>query len=145
MKAVEWAAKFDAVPASEAPVAERFADVLKEFGVETAELVATRTKTSQPESKLPAADGAVKEQRNKFRAICGRVPTLTEDMFDAVLAAAVPDFAVWQKAAEKKKVEQKPQDDVKHYRKHGRNFGGSKHQKKENPNVSQGRKDQVRS
>lgn len=125
MKAAEWAVKFDAVPVSEAPVKERFADVLKEFGIETAELVANRTKTSKPESKLPAADGAIREQKTKFRAICGRVPALAEQMFDLLLKTAVPDYLVWQKAAQKK-VEQKPQD-VNNHRQQGRSFGGKKH------------------
>jgi hypothetical protein len=122
MKAVDWVKKFEAVPEvpSETPDSERFAEVLKEYGTETAELVAARTKTSKPGMQFPAADGAVREQRNKFRAVCGHIPTLTESMFDFLLATAVPDFAAWQKAAQKKV--EKPRDDVKHYRqRNGRN------------------------
>ena len=144
MKAVEWIAKFEAVPVSEAPVGERFADVLKEFGVETAELVAARTKNSKPESRLPAADGAIREQKSKFRAICGRVP-ITEALFDLLLITAVPDYIAWQTAAQKKPVEQKPQDDVREYRQ--RKPGGRHYpRKKENDHAKpteQGRKDQV--
>jgi len=134
MKAVEWVAKFDAVPANEAPPQERFAEVLKEFGVETAELVTTRTKNSLPETKFAAADGAVKEQKNKFRAICGRVPALTETLFDFLLATALPDFATWEAAA-KKKAETTTNDG-----KDGRKFGGKHHHKKESGRVEQGRK-----
>lgn len=140
MKAVEWAAKFEAIPVSDAPPMERFADVLKEFGVETAELVAARTKGSKQGAELPAADGAVREQKSKFRAICGRVPALTEAMFDLLLATAVPNFAVWQAAAQKKKVEKQPEDDVKNYR----NKYGKHHHKKEGSH-GKGRKDQVHS
>ncbi len=145
MKATEWAEKFLAVPASEAPVEERYAEVLKEFGAETAELVAARTKTSKPETRLGAAEGAVREQKSKFRAICGRVPALTEALFDSLLTVATPDYLAWKAAAEKKKVEKETkEDDVKNYR--NRKHGGGKHypKKKENDRASeQGRQNKV--
>ena len=114
MKAVEWAGKFEAVPESEASIQERFAEVLKEYGIETAELVAARTKNSNEKTKFLAADGAVRDQRTKFCAVCRRVPALTESLFDLILDAAVPDYKVW-KAASQKKIEESV-DDVKEYR-----------------------------
>ena len=107
MKAKEWVKKFES--------GEELANLLKEYGVETAELVATRTKTSKPETMFPAAEGAVREQRVKFCAICTRVLTLKESMFDSVLATAIPEYDNWVKKAAQKKTE-KPKDDVKDYR-----------------------------
>lgn len=113
MKAKEWAAKLEAGTTQE--------EMLKEFGQETAELVAARTKTSTPESKLPAAEGAVREQQNKFRAICQKVPALNEAKFNELLAEAVPNYAKWQAEAEKKKKEAQPSgEDVRNYRKQKR-------------------------
>jgi hypothetical protein len=129
MKAKEWVAKLQQVPEAELPVEERFAEFLKEYGEETAKLVADRTKTSKPESRLGAADGAVREQRNKFRSICSSFPTLTDAMFDAILSAACPDYLKWVAAAQKKTEEDKKKtekQDVADYRKNRFGGGGGK-------------------
>jgi len=136
MKAKEWAEKFKAITEGDTPA--RYADLLKEFGTETAELVAARTKTSQPESRFPAADGAIREQKSKFRSLCGcGIPGLTVEMFDQLLVTAVPDYFVWQKEAQKKAEKPKQEDDAKNYRNRGRHYS----RKKEN---HEGRQNQVR-
>jgi hypothetical protein len=117
MKAKDWVAKLQTVPESELPVEERFADFFKEYGEETAKLVADRTKTSKPETRLPAAEGAVREQRSKFRSICSSFPALNDALFDGILNSAVPDYQKWVQAAQKKADAAKAQEDVDTYRK----------------------------
>jgi len=117
MKAKEWVAKLQQVSTEgDVPVEERYAEFLKEYGEETANLLAERTKTSKPESRLPAAEGAVREQRNKFRSICA-VPLLTDALFDGLLATACPDYLKWVEAAKKKAQDKEKKDDVAEYRK----------------------------
>ncbi len=119
MKAKEWADKFRAVPATEEDVTAeiRYADVLAEFTKEIADLVAARTKGSTPETKYGAAEGAVREQQNKFRSICTNVPALAGVVYDALVGVAVPDFLKWKAAAEKKPNKRTGEDDVRDYRK----------------------------
>jgi hypothetical protein len=121
MKAKEWVAKLQNLPESEQPVEEKFADFLKEYGEETATLVAERTKFSKPESKFSASEGAVREQRNKFQSICGSVTALKVEMFDAVLDKAFPEWKKMVEAQQKKQQQQKKKEDDDH--KDGRRFG----------------------
>lgn len=87
MKAVEWAGKFQA-----ATTDEEVALVLEEYGQETADLIALRSKSSVDKSRLSAMEGAVGEQRNKFRAVVGKVPTLTPDKFEALLDTHAKEY-----------------------------------------------------
>lgn len=104
MKAVEWVGKFQNV---------EVAEILAEYGKETADLVAVRTKTSKPETKLSAMEGAIKEQYNKFRSICQKVPALTENMFGDLVNAMIPEYNQLKQQSQKTA----SQDDVKEYRK----------------------------
>lgn len=105
MKAVEWAAKFQAAASEEEVLL-----VLGEFGIETAELITVRTKGSNNQSRLAAADGAVREQKQKFGAIKSRVPTLTDEQFDMAVDKTCLEYRQWQ-AEVKKRVEQKKQEE----------------------------------
>ncbi len=120
MKASEWANKFLMVPQTdglpEQTEEERYAEVLKLYGEETAKLFSDRTKSSKPESKLPAGEGAIREQRSKFRAVCNRVPGLSESLFDKVVDDSVPEYKIWAAMVVTKK-KKTQQDDVKEYRK----------------------------
>jgi hypothetical protein len=123
-KASEWAGKFLDAPVTDDQSPEvRYAGVLKEYGEETAKLFAERTKNSKPDSKFPAAEGAIREQKNKFRSICSRVPGLTNDIFEKMLDVAVPEYKQLVAAAEAAKKSQ--DDDVEEYRKN-RFFGDRK-------------------
>jgi hypothetical protein len=102
---------------------DNHAELLQAYGEETAKLVADRTKTSQPESKLPAAQGAIREQKNKFRSLCGMVPSLNESMFDALVYSAIPDFRNWEQEAKKLKDSPSKQDD---YRGKGRKYNNKR-------------------
>jgi len=116
MKSYEWAQKFSMSPPSDGTIEERYAEVLKEYGAETLKLLEDRTKFSK--NKFPAAQGAIKEQKNKFRSICGLVPNLTEAMFENVVDQYVPTFRYLEQAECKKgKVQKKEENqDVKDYR-----------------------------
>jgi hypothetical protein len=92
MKAKDWAAKFQAVPASEQPALEKYADLLKEFGIETAELMNNRTRASKDASLFPAADAAIREQKQKWSSLCGHVSDLKLEMFDAMLDIYCPSY-----------------------------------------------------
>lgn len=87
MKAVEWSEKFKA-----ATTPEEVAAVLHLFGAETAELITLRTKGSNDVSRVPAADGAVNEQRTKYRAVQTRVPELTTQQFEEMLDKSCADY-----------------------------------------------------
>ena len=115
MKAKEWIAKFEAIPISEQSVEERFAEALNEYGEETAKLVAARTKTSTPSSKFSAAEGAVREQQSKFRAVAAKVGGLNDTVFENMLNKAIPEYSMWRAAASQKKT-QEVVDDVKEYK-----------------------------
>ena len=78
MKAVEWSAKFQATTSP-----EELSLVLDEYGKETADLIALRSKSSVDKSRLSAMDGAVAEQRNKFKAI--KAPGVTPELFEQLL------------------------------------------------------------
>jgi hypothetical protein len=97
MKAVEWAEKFNAAVAS-----DQWPAVLEEYGKETAELVALRSKSSDFKTKLSAMTGAVNEQRNKFRAVIGRVYGLTPEHFEALLPTHAKEYLDLKDKAEKK-------------------------------------------
>src|SRR6185437_1944410 len=98
MKAKEWVAKLQNVPEpeSEQPVEERFASFIDEYGKEIVDLVEFRTKFSKPESRFSASEGAVREQREKFRVICNSFPALT-GLFDPILEKVFPE---WKKMLE---------------------------------------------
>lgn len=98
MKAVEWADKFKA-----ATTEDETKLVLEEYGVETAELAATRSKTSSDIGRYSAMDGAINEQRNKFKAVISRVPTLTLVQFEALLDVHVKEYFVAKTVFEKAK------------------------------------------
>lgn len=78
MKAVEWSGKFQATTTP-----EELDVVLDEYGKETADLIALRSKSSVDKSRLSAMEGAVAEQRNKFRAI--KAPNVTPELFEPLL------------------------------------------------------------
>lgn len=91
MKAVEWAGKFEA-----AVTDEEKAVVLEEYGVETAELIKKRIGSSdQPPTvqRFPAMDGAVVEQRNKFRAINNKAQLVDLAAFEKLLETHAPAYA----------------------------------------------------
>lgn len=85
MKAVEWSEKFQATTSP-----EELSLVLDEYGKETADLIALRSKTSVDKSRLSAMDGAVAEQRNKFRAI--KAPGVTPELFEPLLDKFAKDY-----------------------------------------------------
>lgn len=80
-KAREWVEVFNKVTS-----AEEAAVVLSSYADETKELIAQRTKNSKPESKKGAMDGALREQKQKFQAICRAVPNFIPEMFDGMVA-----------------------------------------------------------
>ena len=81
-KAFEWANKFSKTTECET--------LLNEYKVETEELINNRTKNSKDEYKKAAKEGAIREQRQKFIAICNRVDGLQVQMFDEVMAVKPP-------------------------------------------------------
>ena len=130
MKAVEWAAKFQA-----ATTPEEVALVLDEYGKETADLIAARTNKSVDKSRLPAMEGAVKEQQNKFRSITDRVPTLTPAMLDAVLETHAKDYLALKAKATKKPEEAKAEGEAKDGRTFAQN--GPRRDRKHQPQKTQ--------
>ncbi len=108
MKAKDWVTKFQ----------ENKEDALKAFGEETSQLIKNRTMYSKPETWLSAADGAVREQQSKFRAISNKVEGLTDALFDLVLDVEYKT----RKLAQEKKQESKVSvsDDVANYRRNRR-------------------------
>jgi hypothetical protein len=84
MKAKEWAAKL-----SEAP--ENRDEVLKAFVEEIG------TVAKQRGGSAHAVEGAVREQRAKWQAVCRACPSVSPEMFEALLGAHGPDY---QKAEE---------------------------------------------
>lgn len=83
MKARDWVAKFLENPES----------AQQQFVEETAELVELRTKKSKDKFRGPALEGAVREQRQKWHAICMRLPQLDKNLFDSVLVKHASDIA----------------------------------------------------
>jgi hypothetical protein len=100
MKAKEWAKIFKGNT-------EHFCKVYAE---ETAKVVAERTKGSgiitlandkKVDTKLAATDGALREQRHKWAAICralGEASSLTTEMFDKAVLTQLPDVLTIHKA-----------------------------------------------
>lgn len=107
MKAKDWAAKF-----SEAATTEDREAVLAAYGQETADLIAARTKFSTSASKLGAARGVIREQRQKFAAIKQVVQALTDHHFDQIVLLSCPDLATWE-AQEKKRAERPEKSEEK--------------------------------
>lgn len=78
MKAYEWASKFQASK-------DIFATV-EEFVLEANALIESRTKTSKGERFVKsAAEGAIREVANKWRAITNRCPRISIFSFDQIL------------------------------------------------------------
>jgi len=110
MKAVEWADKFNAGVSS-----DEWVSILEEYGKETADLIALRSKNSDFKTKLSAMHGAVNEQRNKFRAVVGKVPNLAPERFEELLPVHAKEYVDLKAKADKKpeegKAEEKAGDD----------------------------------
>lgn len=101
MKAKEWAAKFEETKGD----AELVNAVKSEFALETRELVDKRTANSKPDMKLKngvvngvayATDGVMREQRQKWEAVCRLTNTVKPNEFDSVLTAHLNDVKVAQ-------------------------------------------------
>lgn len=106
MKAVEWADKFNAGVSS-----DEWAAILEEYGKETADLIALRSKNSDFKTKLSAMHGAVNEQRNKFRAVVGKVPNLAPERFEELLPLHAKEYVELKAKADKKPEEKKDEKD----------------------------------
>lgn len=87
MKAFEWAARF---------AKEDRETVLNDFALETRDLADKRSEKSKDKYKKSAVEGAVREQRQKFLAVCGRVEGLTNEMFDDMMRSHLADLMVKQ-------------------------------------------------
>lgn len=85
MKAKDWAQKFLTVGIDNKEL------TCEDFAKETAELIAERTKNSHPLTVNAATEGALREQRQKWRAICKSVLWLRETAFDEIVAAFLPE------------------------------------------------------
>lgn len=88
MKAKQWAEKFDAVVND-----DELGGLLTEYALETRDLVDARSKTSHSDRKAAAAEGALREQRQKWLAVCNQVKTLAISpvMFDTMLVKDLND------------------------------------------------------
>jgi hypothetical protein len=97
MKATEWVARFNP---------DKQEEFLKAYAEETANLIADRTKGSgvyqsgekKVDTRPTAIDGALREQRQKWQAICFKTSgSLTTEMFDTqVVGLHLPDVALAQ-------------------------------------------------
>jgi hypothetical protein len=83
-KAKEWAERLKSA-------GEDINAVLADFALETRELVDRRSKNSDEKSKSYAIEGATREQRQKWEAVCRLIPTnisfeklMTEHLNDVV-------------------------------------------------------------
>ncbi len=101
MKAVEWVEQFKT-----ATTPEELALIMDEYGKETVELMVFRSKSSTEKSRLAAMDGAVNEQRNKFRAITGKVPAAVPTLFDDMLDKHAKDYTAAKTAAAAAKIKE---------------------------------------
>jgi hypothetical protein len=87
MKAKEWVGTYK--PGDEGALLNAFAE-------ETQKLVLDRTKNSgtiklkdkEINTAAAATQGAIREQRQKWLAVCSKLPTLTPEMFDEAIAKA---------------------------------------------------------
>lgn len=86
------------------------------YVAEIAKLVSDRTAKSLPETKYFAAEGAIREQKSKYVAICSKIVELNEASYDVMVELAVPELKQW-KALTIKEVKQTKEDDVAAYRK----------------------------
>lgn len=109
MKSKDWAKRFES---------EDLVQVVGDFALETRELVEARTKFSTKEDKgkakpslQPAIDGALREQRQKWQAVCNLVPALAGTTFDKILAEHLNDLKTandnWKNQGVKEKEESK--------------------------------------
>ena len=121
MKAKQWAERF-----STADGQDQLDVLLKAYAEETAELIAARSKNSgtivlekdkKLDTKPTAIEGAVREQRQKWQAVCRQHGSLSTDYFDTVimgqyLAQVVTEQAKWKESLNKKnEPEAKPEGD----------------------------------
>lgn len=94
MKAREWAGLVAAGDISEA------------FATETRELIAKRTAGSDKDTKCPAIEGALREQRMKWLAIARINPVLTSEAFDSMVDKYLADVKLevenWHKKRKQK-------------------------------------------
>ena len=86
MKSKEWVSEYAKYTSTE--------EFLEAYAKETKELIAKRTAGSGKfegknkkvvDTSIAAKDGAIREQKQKFLAICEKVPNLHEELFDKVL------------------------------------------------------------
>lgn len=77
MKARDWAAKLSAEDADASELLKRFIEE-------------THTLSQSRGGRDPAIEGAVREQRNKWRAVCLSCPRYSVEMFEQMLALHAP-------------------------------------------------------
>ena len=79
MKAQDWAAKLSETP-------ENQDEVLKAFVEEVG------TVAEQRGGSAHAVEGAVREQRAKWQAVCRACPSVSPEMFEALLGSHGPEY-----------------------------------------------------
>jgi hypothetical protein len=89
MKAKEWAAKLAESPDSRDETLKAF---VEEIG----------TVAKQRGGSVNAVEGAVREQRAKWQAVCRENPSVAPDLFESILETYGPDY---KKAVETAKVQ----------------------------------------
>lgn len=108
-KAKEWIVKYSSKD-----------EFIGQYAEETAKLVAERTAKSTEETRLGAAEGAIRQQKDKWRAICNSVKELNENTFELMIVdLAIPEYKNWKAKAAVKQTKPK-NDDVAEYRKQKR-------------------------
>ena len=101
MKSAAWAQKINGVAAGEIPA------VFQEYAEETRQLIAERTKGSgvfgekeneKVDTRPSVIDGVLREQRQKWMAICRQTRSLTTQMFDNdIVGFFMPEVVASQK------------------------------------------------
>lgn len=116
MKAKEWAKKFNDIFTLTETVTDatysKVKEVIAEYAGETRDLIDARSKNSgeferdkkKVDTRGPAVEGAIREQKQKWQSVCTQVPLLHLDMFDVDVMNANLQDVVAQQAAWKKKV-----------------------------------------
>ncbi len=108
MKAKEWAAKLT-------EAGDQKDEVLKAFVEEIGATAKGRGGSAM------ATEGAVREQRAKWLAVCRECPSVSPDMFPALLESYGPEF---KKAEETAKAQAAKGGDAGDRPAHGRRLGG---------------------
>ena len=89
---------------------------IKEFVNETKKLAQDRTKHSV--KKLPVYEGIIREQKSKFNAVAVKIDSLKQEVFEQIIASAIPDYQELKKEDSQKKDKEKQEDNyVENYRK----------------------------